>query len=161
VSTGVVFIGMPDYNALIRQRTSQINFKAEPPVVPNSFAKLVNKTDPSMMPYTSTDPSKNPFWGKHIFQANGGIDNLVPFSLSAHFLSRLVLGPRNKEARNSLELFIQPNTPHQVTTEMLELAGRWIYRWEIAKAPTNLRPAPTLPTPTHARPPAKFLSHHT
>ena len=152
---------MPDYNALMKQRLSQMNLTVGPPYVPHTFAVLVNQTDPAKTPYTSKNSTLNPFWGKHIFQANGGIDNLVPFSLSAHFLSRLVLGPRNKEARNSLELFIQPNTPHQVTTEMLELAGRWIYRWEIAKAPTNLRPAPTLPTPTHARPPAKFLSHHT
>lgn len=158
MNTGVVFIGMPDYNALIQQRVEQMKFAAEPPIVPLSFAKLVNATDPAMKPYTSTDPSKNPFWGKHIMQANGGTDPLVPFSMSSNFLSRVVLGPDSAKTNESLEIFVQPKTQHEVTTEMLDLAGRWIYRWEIAKKPDNLQPEPSLPTPTYARPPPNLLN---
>ena len=116
VRTGDIFIGMPDYNKLISQRLQISKLKRGPPYVPLSFAKLVNATDPAMSHYTSRSPKQNPYWGKHIFTASGGADPLVPFDLSREFLRKLVLG-KGATARNSLSVFIQPQTPHFVTTE--------------------------------------------
>lgn len=152
MKTGVVFIGMPDYNALMRQRTAQMNLTVGPPFVPDTFAKLVNQTDPAMTPYTSKNASKNPFWHKHIFQANGGDDPLVPFNLSEHFLSKLVLGPPSKRTNESLQIYVEPNIPHDVTPNMIKLAAQWIYRWELAKTSNVKMPHIRMNGSTMSRP---------
>lgn len=143
---------MPDYNALMKQRLSQMNLTVRPPHVPHTFAVLVNQTDPAKTPYTSKNSTLNPFWGKHIFQTNGGADPLVPFSLSEHFLNHVVLGPNDKLTKESLEIFVEPNVPHQVTPHMIHLAAMWIYRWEIAPLPNVTLPHINLNAPTMARP---------
>ncbi|WFD19026.1 hypothetical protein MCAP1_001241 [Malassezia caprae] len=164
VKTGFVFIGMPDYNALMKQRLGLMNLTVGPPYVPDTLAALVNRTDPAKTPYTSSSSTLNPFWGKHIFQANGGADPLVPFNLSEHFLKHVVLGPNNKLTKESLEIFVEPHIPHQVTRRMIHLAAMWIYRWEIAPSPNVTLPHIKLNAPTMARPhgaisPAPTSSH--
>lgn len=162
VTIGTVFIGMPDYYKLLKGRTAESDIPMEPPFVPDAFVSYVNRTDPAHKPYDAHSSKKNPFWDKKIFVGSGGADPLVHFSYSSEFLEKLVLGPKRRKSTNeSLEIYVQPDTEHRVTKEsaykktypVLDLAGRWVYRWSIAKEPVEPGPPPKVPGGTHARPP--------
>ena len=79
--------------------------------------EYVNKTNPANMAYTSQNASINPFYGKKLFAGSGGVDPLVLFNYSSEFLSNVVLGPDTNETKESLQIYLQPNTTHQVTNE--------------------------------------------
>ncbi|WFC99181.1 hypothetical protein MYAM1_001925 [Malassezia yamatoensis] len=114
---GTPLIGTPDYVKLVESRTSESNITMASPFVPLSFMEYVNKTNPANMAYTSVDASINPFYGKKLFAGSGGTDPLVLFNYSSEFLSNVVLGPDTNETRESLQIYLQPNTTHQVTNE--------------------------------------------
>ncbi|PKI84508.1 hypothetical protein MVES1_001826 [Malassezia vespertilionis] len=140
VTVGVSCIGTPDYYNLMEGRAALNKVPLKPPSAPASFVRLVNATGPVNTPYTSYNAT-NPFWGKKIFAASGEKDPVVSFAYSRSFLEKLVLGPKDDPLTNeSFMVYVQPSTKHQVTTEMLELAGRWVYRWGIAEQPTPLEP---------------------
>lgn len=155
IDTAAIFLGSPDYNMIMQDRAQTAHMSVAPPTAPLSFQRLVNVTDPSMKPFNSMDPAENPFWGKHIFLGLGGDDPFVPLSLSARVLRGLVLGSKNDTlAQQSLEIYEQPGIQHAVTPQMLDLAGRWIYRWTIAKQPVTLPGPAKLPSHTMSAVPA-------
>ena len=132
VRVGVPFIGMPDYEKLLAQRTKTSNVNDGPPQVPDTLRALIRRIDPAKQPYREASPS-NPFFGKKICICCGEDDKLVRFSFSEEFIRGLVVAPPNsEEARRSLEVFVQPNTGHKVTSEMLALGGRWLAQWALA-----------------------------
>ena len=115
---GTVFIGAPDYYKLLVGRTAENNIPFAPPYIPDALISYVNRTDPAHKPYDSYNRQENPFWGKKLFAGCGGVDPLVHFSYSSEFLQNVVLGPRNDdETAQSLEVYVQPDIPHEVTSE--------------------------------------------
>lgn len=134
VTTGIALLGMSNYNNLMHQRASMYNVELKPPVMTKKYWEYINQTDPGMTLYNSYDSGKNPFLGKHILQCNGGSDNIVPQWLSRPMLDNLVLGPtENALTAQSLELYVNPGTDHLMTPAMFDLAGSWVYRWEISR----------------------------
>ena len=117
VRVGVSFIGTPDYQKLLAQRTKASDLPNAPPQVPQSLRAVIQKIDPAQTPYQRPDAS-NPFFGKKICSCSGEDDHLVRWSFSEEFLKSVVVAPPgSEEAIRSLEIFLQPNTGHKVTTE--------------------------------------------
>jgi len=117
VRVGVSFIGTPDFQKLVAQRTKASNLPDAPPQVPQSLRAVMQRIDPAQMPYQRPDAS-NPFFGKKICSCSGEDDHLVRWSFSEEFLKSVVVAPPgSEEANRSLEIFLQPNTGHKVTTE--------------------------------------------
>ena len=85
VRVGVPFIGMPDYEKLLAQRTKTSNVNDGPPQVPDTLRALIRRIDPAKQPYREASPS-NPFFGKKICICCGEDDKLVRFSFSEEFI---------------------------------------------------------------------------
>lgn len=132
IQVGVPFIGTPDFQKLVAQRTRSSGLENGPPQVPNSLRVLMRQIDPAMQPHSEVTPL-NPFFGKKICVCSGEDDKLVRWSFSEEFVKSLVVAPPNSEiARLSLEVFVQPETGHKVTPEMLARGGRWLAQWALA-----------------------------
>ncbi|WFD25969.1 hypothetical protein MNAN1_000942 [Malassezia nana] len=132
IRVGVPFIGTPDFQKLLAQRTKASDLPDAPPQVPMSLRSVIQRIDPAQAPYNRPDPS-NPFFGKKICSCSGEDDHLVRWSFSEEFLKSLVVAPPGSEdANRSLEIFLQPNTGHKVTPEMLRFGGRWLAQWALA-----------------------------
>lgn len=117
IRVGVPFIGTPDFQKLLAQRTKASDLPDAPPQVPLSLRSVIQRIDPARAPYNRPDPS-NPFFGKKICSCSGEDDHLVRWSFSEEFLKSLVVAPPgSEEANRSLEIFLQPNTGHKVTPE--------------------------------------------
>lgn len=113
-------------------RAIKSNLQDVPPVVPPSLRELFKRVDPAMMPYREPSP-RNPFWGKKICACCGADDKLVRWSYSEEFLTHLVVAPP-AEQRESLEIFVQPNTGHTVTDESACALTSAPYRCVIRRA---------------------------
>jgi hypothetical protein len=57
--------------------------------------------------------------GIKVLMCNGEIDSLVPAKYSAGFFDEHQSDP-------DIELFVQPETPHTCSPEMLDLIGHWL-----------------------------------
>ena len=117
IRIGVSFIGTPDFQKLVAMRAKKSNLSDTPPTVPGSLRALLQRVDPAAQPYREAGP-QNPFFGKKICACSGADDTLVRFSYSQEFLENLVVAPPGSdEARRSLQVYVQPNTGHTVTSE--------------------------------------------
>ncbi|WFD22623.1 hypothetical protein MEQU1_001297 [Malassezia equina] len=140
IRVGVTFIGTPDFQKLLAQRTKTSDLPNAPPQVPQSLRAVIQHIDPAQMPYQRSDAS-NPFFGKKICSCSGEDDHLVRWSFSEEFLKSVVVAPPGSEdASRGLEIFLQPNTGHEVTSEstygdtltpVLLLGGRWLAQWAL------------------------------
>ncbi|WFD30938.1 hypothetical protein MSPP1_001964 [Malassezia sp. CBS 17886] len=131
IRVGVSFIGTPDFQRLIAMRAKMSYMQDIPPAVPNSLRALMRTVDPAMMPYREPNAS-NPFFGKKILACCGADDKLVRWTYSQEFLENLVVAPPNSdEQRRSLQVFVQPNVGHKVTSEMLQHGARWLAQWAL------------------------------
>ena len=111
------FIGTPDFQKLVAMRAKKSNLSDTPPTVPGSLRARLQRVDPAAQPYREAGP-QNPFFGKKICACSGADDTLVRFSYSQEFLENLVVAPPGSdEARRSLQVYVQPNTGHTVTSE--------------------------------------------
>lgn len=133
IKIGVPFIGMPDYSRLLASRTRTSFVANAPPYVPNSLKALVERIDPARTAYDSFDAGKNPFWGKKIYVLSGANDKLVLWDWNEDFLRGLVVGePSGQRGEmEGLKIHRRPGVGHEVTEEMVEEAGEWIWRWGI------------------------------
>lgn len=133
IRIGVPFIGMPDFSRLLASRTRTSFVANAPPYVPASLRALVERIDPARTAYDSFDTTKNPFWGKKICVLSGENDKLVLWDWNEDFLKALVVGeptgPRGEMP--GLKIHRRPGVGHEVTEEMVEEAGEWIWRWGI------------------------------
>ncbi|CCF53447.1 hypothetical protein NDA11_005094 [Ustilago hordei] len=133
IKIGVPFIGMPDYSRLLASRTRTSFVANAAPYVPSSLKALVDKIDPAQTAYDSFDARRNPFWGKKICVLSGANDKLVLWDWNQDFLKALVVGeasgPRGE--MEGLKIHRRPGVGHEVTEEMVEEAGEWIWRWGI------------------------------
>lgn len=133
ISIGVPFIGMPDYSRLLASRTRTSFVANAPPYVPASLKALVDEIDPAQTPYDSFDARRNPFRGKKICVLSGANDKLVLWDWNEDFLKALVVGEPSgpKGEMPGLKIHRRPGVGHEVTEEMVEEAGEWIWRWGI------------------------------
>ncbi|SNX83137.1 uncharacterized protein MEPE_01843 [Melanopsichium pennsylvanicum] len=133
IKIGVPFIGMPDYSRLLESRTRSSFVVNAPPYVPASLKALVKQIDPARTAYDSFDPTINPFWGKKICVLSGANDKLVLWEWNEDFLKGLVVGEANgpRGEMDGLKIHKRPGVGHEVTEEMVEEAGEWIWRWGI------------------------------
>lgn len=133
IKVGVPFIGMPDYSRLLASRTRTSFVANAPPYVPASLKALVDKIDPARTAYDAFDAKVNPFWCKKICVLSGANDKLVLWDWNEDFLRGLVVGeatgPRGEMP--GLKIHKRPGVGHEVTEEMVEEAGEWIWRWAI------------------------------
>ncbi|WFC95179.1 hypothetical protein MBRA1_001826 [Malassezia brasiliensis] len=131
IRVGVPFIGCPDFQKLIAVRARNSGLEDVPPAVPGSLRALMQRVDPAEQPYREAGP-RNPFYGKKICACLGADDHLVRVSYAQEFLEHLTVAPPGSdEARQSLQVYIQPNTGHKVTSEMLRLGGQWLAQWAL------------------------------
>ncbi|KAJ9478192.1 Cytochrome b5 heme-binding domain-containing protein [Pseudozyma hubeiensis] len=133
IKIGVPFIGMPDFSRLLASRTRTSFVTNGPPYVPASLKALVEKIDPARTAYDSFDPRRNPFWGKKICVLSGANDKLVHWDWNEDFLKALVVGEPtgSRGEMPGLKIHRRPGVGHEVTEEMVEEAGEWIWRWGI------------------------------
>ncbi|KAN0066510.1 hypothetical protein ACQY0O_000604 [Thecaphora frezii] len=135
IRIGVPFIGMPDYNRLLNSRTKTSFVTNGPPYVPATLKALVSQIDPSSTAHDSFDPAKNPFWGKKICVLSGAEDRLVLWDWNETFLKNLVVGepsgPRGE--MEGLKVHRYAGVGHEVTEDMVEEGGEWIWRWGVAR----------------------------
>lgn len=132
IKVGVPFIGMPDFSKLLASRTRTSFVANAPPFVPASLKSLIESIDPAQSPYDSFDPKVNPFWGKKICVLSGANDKLVHWDWNEDFLRGLVLGePTPKGEMPGLKVHRRPGVGHEVTEDMVEEAGEWIWRWGV------------------------------
>ncbi|SPO21937.1 uncharacterized protein UTRI_01924_B [Ustilago trichophora] len=133
IKIGVPFIGMPDYSRLLASRTRTSFVANAPPYVPASLKALVDKIDPARTAYDSFDARRNPFWGKKICVLSGANDKLVLWDWNEDFLKGLVVGEAAgaRGEMEGLKIHRRPGVGHEVTEEMVEEAGEWIWRWGI------------------------------
>lgn len=139
IRVGVSFIGTPDFQKLLATRAKNSGLEDRPPAVPGALRALMQRVDPAQQPYREVGP-RNPFFGKKICATLGSDDNLVRVSYAQEFLENVVVAPPgSEEARRSLQVYIQPNTGHKVTTEstsmrahpVLQLGGQWLAQWAL------------------------------
>ncbi|KIS70572.1 uncharacterized protein UMAG_11367 [Mycosarcoma maydis] len=130
---GVPMIGMPDFSRLLASRTRTSFVTNGPPYVPASLKALANQIDPARTAYDSFDSRRNPFWGKKICVLSGAEDKLVLWDWNHDFLKALVVGEPTgpKGEMPGLKIHRRPGVGHEVTEEMVEEAGEWIWRWGI------------------------------
>lgn len=126
IKIGVPFVSCPDLARLFAQRAPKSFVTNAPPYIPASLSSLISQIDPASLPYDTPDPSRNPFWGKRICICNGNEDRLVPWSCAEKFVQRLIVGPQNIQ-RNNLRVVLQEGIGHEVTEQMIEEAGHWIF----------------------------------
>ncbi|PWZ02485.1 hypothetical protein BCV70DRAFT_168376 [Testicularia cyperi] len=140
ITVGVPFIGMPDYTRLLNSRTRTQFVANGPPYVPASLKALIDKIDPAKQPYDIFDSVKNPFWGKKICVLSGARDKLVLWDWNQDFLNALVLAePQGPTATMpGLKVSQKQGVGHEVTAEMVEDAGEWIYNWAVAPQPRQI-----------------------
>ncbi|SJX61831.1 uncharacterized protein SRS1_12815 [Sporisorium reilianum f. sp. reilianum] len=133
IKIGVPMIGMPDYSRLLASRTKTSFVPNAPPYVPASLKALVEKIDPARTAYDSFDARRNPFWGKKICVLSGANDKLVLWDWNEAFLKGLVVGEPSglRGEMPGLKIHRRPGVGHEVTEEMVEEAGEWIWRWGI------------------------------
>lgn len=93
-----------------------------PPIVPNTFLSYLNATDAARVPYTSSDPSENPFIGKKILVLSGADDKVVPWVSSEEVVRDLNVGVGVKK------VIVYPGVGHEVPDEMVKETGDFI--WE-------------------------------
>lgn len=126
IKIGVPFISCPDMKRLLAQRAPKSFVSNGPPYIPASLSSLISRIDPASLPYNISDPSRNPFWGKRICICNGQEDRLVPWSCAEGFVQGLIVGPPNIQ-RNNFRVVLQEGIGHEVTEQMIEEAGHWIF----------------------------------
>ncbi|EST07702.1 hypothetical protein PSEUBRA_002799 [Kalmanozyma brasiliensis GHG001] len=133
IKIGVPFIGMPDFSRLLNSRTKTSFVTNGPPYVPSSLKALVAQIDPANTAYDSFDARKNPFWGKKICVLSGANDKLVHWDWNEDFLKGLVVGEPtgNRGEMPGLKIHRRPGVGHEVTEDMVEEAGEWIWRWGV------------------------------
>lgn len=132
VHIGLPFIGMPDYTALLHDRTRSSFVPNAPPTVPASLKSLITRVDPARRGYDSWDPQANPFLGKKICVCSGADDPLVKWNWNQPFLDALVLGePDARGNMPGLDVYLQPGVRHEVTDPMIEYAGAFLRKWAI------------------------------
>ncbi|TFK19693.1 alpha/beta-hydrolase, partial [Coprinopsis marcescibilis] len=91
ITVGIPIIGCPDYLALMKHRTETSGVPMDAPFIPASLVETVQRNDPVFKRYSSED-GENPFLGKKILVMGGEVDRLVPWTASAEFVSKLVVG---------------------------------------------------------------------
>lgn len=128
VKVGIPIIGCPDYKALLEPRVQKrppVGGPSSliPPVWPDSLDLLIKRDDPISCAYQSSNANENPYIGKKILILGGGADRLVPPKFGFKFFDGLNVGPEGKK-----EMIIQDGIGHEVSPEMIERLGEWI--WE-------------------------------
>lgn len=133
IRIGVPMIGMPDFSKLLHSRTRTSFVTNGPPYVPASLKVLIEQIDPARTRYDSWDPQVNPFWGKKICVLSGAQDKLVLWDWNEDFLNALVVGEPTgaRGEMNGLKIHRRDGVGHEVTADMVEEAGEWIWRWGV------------------------------
>ncbi|KAL7004710.1 hypothetical protein EMMF5_005724 [Cystobasidiomycetes sp. EMM_F5] len=118
---GVPIIGCPSYRKLMQQRavTSRVSFG--PPYMPKQLMKLLSAIDPDSTDYASTEPARNPFWGKKVLSLHGADDDLVPFSCSEQFLTGLEVGGEGYKS-----VIAEPGRKHETTDFMISQMANFL-----------------------------------
>lgn len=93
----------------------------QPPYMPKSLEALLSRLDPDSVPYTSTDPSENPFIDKKILILSGEKDELVPWICSKTFVEGLEVGPHGKK-----QISLEPGRGHETSAFMIGELVKWV-----------------------------------
>jgi hypothetical protein len=88
ITWGCPIIGCPSYLELMVDRLRRYKLPAEPPYLPASFVKAVQRHDPGCQ-WRALKVIPPSLKGKNILVLSGGIDQLVPWSASEEFVSTL------------------------------------------------------------------------
>ncbi|KAJ1302034.1 hypothetical protein OPQ81_000869 [Rhizoctonia solani] len=115
VSLLVPVIGSPSYLTLFQHRADGLGLPLAPPYLPSSLKCEMERATPSV----------EAFRGKDVLVMSGAEDTLVPFEESGtrEFTQRL----EEAEVCRSLKVWVQPETGHTCSREMIDLAKDFIW----------------------------------
>lgn len=107
VSLLIPIIGSPAYLTLFQHRADGLGLSLVPPYLPESLKREMKRAQ----------PTAEAFKGKDVLVMSGAVDSLVPFpeSGSKDFTERLA----ETGVCKSLEVWVQPETGHTCTREMV------------------------------------------
>jgi hypothetical protein len=107
ISLLIPVIGSPSYLTLFKHRANSIGLSLGPPYLPGSLKREMERAQPKVEAYR----------GKDVLVMSGADDTLVPFneSGSKEFTERLA----ESGVCKSLEVWVQPNTGHTCSSEMV------------------------------------------
>ncbi|KAI0694330.1 Alpha/Beta hydrolase protein [Cytidiella melzeri] len=125
LSMGIPIIGCPNYTHLIKARAEASGVAFVPPTVPHAFIEYLQATDAAAVPYTSPDPSLNPFVGKKILVLSGKDDLLVPWASSDEVVRDLNVGEEGVK-----KVVVYPGVGHECTKDMVSELAEFV--WEYA-----------------------------
>ncbi|GAA6062521.1 hypothetical protein JCM10212_001571 [Sporobolomyces blumeae] len=126
ISLGIPIIGSPSTLTLLSDRAQSLApclggpLPVSGPFFPSTFVSLLDRVDPSNLPIEST-------WkGKKVLVLSGQDDELVPFEKggTSAFVERL----RTEAGLDRLDVWVQPNTGHACTPEMMARSTEFVWK---------------------------------
>lgn len=118
----IICTGCPDYIHLMSRRAQASGIAFEPPYIPKTFLALVQRNDPTAVPYTAADAS-NPFAGKKVLVLSGAADPVVPWESSDAFVKDLSVGPSGAK-----KVIVYEGVGHTCTDAMLQEMANFVWK---------------------------------
>ena len=119
IKWGCSIIGCPSYIDLMEYRLGKAGYSVEPPYLPKSFRRILERDDPGSI-LRSTKAMPEPLRRKQILVLSGGDDPLVPSNASKAFISVL------QEQSNDIQVKTYPGVGHDYTPIMRKDFIQWI-----------------------------------